>query len=75
MPSGSPTCCATAYCKPVLSPKPIRDVRDLLRSRKMVVQQRANEINRVQKVLETATIKLPSVASDVLGKSGRAMLE
>lgn len=56
-------------------PKPIRDLRDLVRFRKNVVQQRSQAINRVQKVLETANIKLASVASDVLGKSGRAMLE
>src|SRR6266516_4740823 len=58
-----------------IPPKPIRDLRDLLRSRKTLVQQRAQAINRVQKVLETANIKLSSVASDVLGKSGRDMLE
>jgi transposase len=46
-----------------------------VRARKALVQQRANAINRVQKVLETANIKLASVASDVLGTSGRAMLE
>ena len=58
-----------------IPPKPIRDLRDLVRYRKTLVQQRADEINRVQKVLETANIKLSSVASDVLGKSGRAMIE
>src|SRR2546421_2580141 len=58
-----------------IPPKPIRDLRDLVRSRKSLVQQRAQAINRVQKVLETANIKLSSVASDVLGKSGRAMLD
>ncbi len=58
-----------------IPPKPIRDLRDLVRFRKNVVQQRSQSINRVQKVLETANIKLASVASDVLGKSGRAMLE
>jgi transposase len=58
-----------------LPPKPIRDLRDLVRTRKIVVQQRAQAINRVQKVLETANIKLSSVASDVLGKSGREMLD
>jgi transposase len=56
-------------------PKPICDLRDLVRSRKSLVQQRAQAINRVQKVLETANIKLSSVASDVLGKSGRDMIE
>jgi transposase len=58
-----------------LPPKPIRDLRDLLRHRKCLVQQRSQAINRVQKVLETANIKLSCVASDVLGKSGRDMLE
>jgi transposase len=58
-----------------IPPKPIRDLRDLVRFRKNVVQLRSQAINRVQKVLETANIKLASVASDVLGKSGRAMLQ
>ena len=58
-----------------IPPKPIRDLRDLVRARKSVVQQRSQAINRVQKVLETANIKLSSVASDVLGKSGHDMLE
>ncbi len=58
-----------------IPPKPIRDLRDLVRSRKTLVQQRAQAITRVQKVLETANIKLSSVASDVLGVSGRAMIE
>jgi transposase len=57
------------------SPKPIRDLRDLVRARKTLVYQRTQAINRLQKVLETANIKLSSVASDVLGKSGRAMIE
>ena len=56
-------------------PLPIRDLRDLVRYRKTLVRQRAQAINRVQKVLETANIKLSSVASDVLGKSGRDMLD
>jgi transposase len=54
--------------------KPTRDLRDLVRYRKTLVQERAQEINRLQKVLETANIKLSSVVSDVLGKSGRRML-
>lgn len=58
-----------------IPPKPIRDLRDLVRARKTLVQQRAQAILRVQKVLETANIKLSSVATDVLGVSGRAMLE
>jgi transposase len=58
-----------------IPPKPIRDLRDLVRYRKTLVQQRAQQVNRVQKVLETANIKLSSVATDVLGKSGRDMLD
>ncbi len=57
-----------------IPPKPIRDLRDLVRYRKSVVQDRAQDINRLQKVLETANIKLSSVACDVLGKSARDML-
>ena len=58
-----------------IPPKAIRDLRDLVRARKTLVRQRAQAITRVQKVLETANIKLSSVASDVLGKSGRNMIE
>jgi len=58
-----------------IPPKPIRDLRDLLRTRKALVRNRAQAINRVHKVLETANIKLSSVASDVLGKSGRDMID
>lgn len=54
---------------------PQRDLRDLLRYRISLVQERAREINRVQKVLEDANVKLASVASNVLGVSGRQMLE
>jgi transposase len=57
-----------------IPPAPIRELRDLSRYRKSLVQERAREVNRVQKVLETATSKLSSVATDVLGKSGRDML-
>ena len=52
-----------------------RDLRDLIRYRTQLIRARASEINRVQKVLETANIKLGSVASNVLGVSGRDMLE
>src|SRR5262249_45835320 len=52
----------------------IRDLRDLTRYRKRLVQDRTREAQRVQKVLEDAGVKLSSVASDVLGMSGRAML-
>jgi transposase len=52
-----------------------RDLRDLTRYRTKLIQARTSEINRVQKVLEAANIKLGSVASNVLGVSGRNMLE
>ncbi|NIV38251.1 MAG: transposase, partial [Anaerolineae bacterium] len=51
--------------------KPQRDLRDLTRHRVKLVQERARIVNRVQKVLEHANIKLASVASDVMGVSGR----
>lgn len=53
---------------------PQRDLRDLIRYRTSLIQERAREINRVQKVLEDANIKLASVATDVMGVSGREML-
>jgi transposase len=56
-------------------PEPIRDLRDLTRYHKKLVQERGRECQRVQKVLEDAGVKLSSVASDVLGRSGRDMLD
>lgn len=55
-------------------PPPIRELRDLTRYRKALLQDRTREANRLHKVLEDAGIKLATVASDVLGVSGRAML-
>ncbi len=52
-----------------------REVRELVRYRTSLVNERADEVNRVQKVLEGANIKLSSVATDVLGVSGRKMLK
>lgn len=54
--------------------KPQRDLRDLTRHRVKLVQERARIVNRLQKVLEHANIKLASVASDIMGVSGREML-
>ncbi len=56
-------------------PPPIRELRDLTRYRKAVLHERTREVQRLEKVLEDAGIKLSSVASDILGVSGRAMLE
>lgn len=55
-------------------PKPIRELRDLTRYRRKLVQSRSAERNRLLKLLETANIKLASVASDVFGVSGMRML-
>jgi transposase len=56
-------------------PRSIRDLRDLTRTRAMLTQEHTTICNRIQKVLEDANIKLRSVASDVFGASGRAMLQ
>lgn len=54
---------------------PQRDLRDLIRYRTSLIQERTREINRVQKVLEDANVKLASVATNVMGVSSRQMLE
>jgi transposase len=56
-------------------PRAIRDLRDLTRTRAILTQEHTSICNRIQKVLEDANIKLRSVASDVFGASGRAMLQ
>jgi transposase len=56
-------------------PEPVRQLRDLTRARTTVVRERAREIQRLEKLLEDAGIKRSSVASDISGVSGRAMLE
>jgi transposase len=56
-------------------PPPIRELRDLTRYRVQQVRDRAQEVNRLCKVLEDAGVKLSSVASDVMGASGRAMVQ
>ncbi len=58
-----------------IPPQPQRDLRDLTRGRTNLVEERSRQINRVQKLLEGANIKLASVATDVLGVSGRHILE
>jgi transposase len=56
-------------------PKPIRQLRNLTRYRKTQIQERQREVNRLHKALEDAGIKLDCVATDILGKSGRDMLD
>ena len=58
-----------------IPPKPQRALRDLTRYRTKLVQERTRVVNRVQKLLEGANIKLASVATDIMGVSARAMLE
>jgi len=52
-----------------------RELRELIRYRRSLIEERSREANRIQKVLEGANIKLSSVATDILGKSSRAMIE
>lgn len=55
-------------------PQPIRELRNLTRYRKAQIEERTREAQRLDKILQDAGVKLSSVASDILGKSGRAML-
>ena len=55
-------------------PEPIRQLRDLTRTRTTITRDRAREIQRLEKLLEDAGIKLSSVARDITGVSGRLML-
>jgi len=54
--------------------RPQRELRELVTYRRSLVQERTREVNRIHKVLEGANLKLSSVATDVLGVSGRAIL-
>jgi len=56
-------------------PEPIRQLRDLTRARTAITRERGREVQRLEKLLEDAGIKLSAVASDIVGVSGRAMLE
>lgn len=58
-----------------IPPRPQRELRDLTRHRTQLVEERTRTVNRIHKVLEDANIKLASVATDILGVSGRAMLQ
>lgn len=56
-------------------PAPQRALREMTRMRSTIIRQRSEMLNRVQKILEDANIKLASVASNAMGVSGRAMIE
>lgn len=58
-----------------IPPRPQRELRDLTRHRTQLVEEKGRTVSRIHKVLEDANIKLASVATDILGVSGRAMLE
>jgi transposase len=58
-----------------IPPKPIRDLRDLYRYKRKLLQQGSSERNRLQKVLEDANIKLSSVVTDVFGVTGKLIIE
>jgi transposase len=58
-----------------IPPRPIRELRELTRYRKRLIQERAREAARLHKVLESANIKLGTVATDILGASGRQMMK
>lgn len=59
----------------LVPPKPIRALRNLTRYRKSLIRDRQREANRLHKVIQETAIKIDCVASDLLGKSGRAMLD
>ena len=58
-----------------IPPREIRDAREITRYRRRQVQIRAGEVNRLQKIMEDANLKLGSVVSNVMGVSARAILE
>jgi transposase len=55
--------------------EPTQQMRDLLRTRKQIVRERSSHVQRIQKTLEDANIKLDSVVTDILGLSGRRIIE
>ena len=59
----------------LVPPPPIRRLRDLTRARTDLNRDRTRQVHRLEKILQDAGIKLSSVATDIMGQSGRAMLE
>ena len=59
----------------LVPPKPVRTLRNLTRYRKSQIRDRQREMNRLHKVMQDTGIKLDCVATDMMGKSGRAMLD
>jgi transposase len=58
-----------------IPPQPVRELRELTRYRQALLYERTQQVNRLHKLLETANLKLGAVATDILGRSGRDMLE
>ena len=58
-----------------IPPAAVRDLRDLTRLRKTLIRERGHHVNRIAKTLELANIKLGSVVTDIMGKTGRAILQ
>ena len=58
-----------------IPPKPVRELRDLTRHRAQITKEKTSVVNRIHKTLEDANIKLNSVASDIMGRSGRDMIQ
>ena len=56
-------------------PQAVRDLRDLTRLRKALIRERGHHINRIEKTLELAQLKLSCVVTDLMGKTGRAILD
>jgi transposase len=56
-------------------PPAVRDLRDLTRLRKALIRERGHHVNRIEKTLELASIKLGTVVTDIMGKTGRAILQ
>src|SRR6266702_8650441 len=56
-------------------PRPQRELREVTRYRSKLVEEQARLVNRIQKVLEDSNVKLASVATDITGVSGRAILQ
>jgi len=56
-------------------PRAVRDLRDLTRLRKTLIRERGHHVNRIEKTLELAQIKLSGVVTDLMGKTGRAILQ
>lgn len=57
-----------------IPPAAVRDLRDLTRLRKTLIRERGHHVNRIAKTLELANVKLGSVVTDIMGKTGRAIL-